>query len=457
MFRVKSIKKDLIITLSSSIAAVLIIIYLVGFFYCKHRAQETLDANLVKSAKLIFGLINHEVSDEKYLDFWKKIGPALQQKIFHRYEYKIHAQAWEGGHLVYNSDELFTIQNLDYEGFQDIKINGESWRSFSFYDPESNIKILVLESDLIKNELVFGILFFLLAPFLLSFSLLTLIVIIAVNKKLKPLGYLAAEIKKMTAQTLQQLQDPNLPIELKPFVSSFNSLIARLAEAIDGERNFTNYAAHELKTPLAAISVQAYILANNKNKEMEREFLRELLNGIGRATHLVNQLLTLSRVEPDNFNIKKEKFDLLKLTNSILKNHIQKSEEKNLAIEVNCNAEKSQLFINGNKTYIEILLGNLIENAIKYSPKDKKISILISKKNNSLSFKISNHGDQILPEEIEKLFNNFYRVSRLKATEDNAGCGLGLAIAKKIADLHGATISFESKNYINSVEVLFVL
>lgn len=455
MPKTQSIKKDLIITLSILIAAVLILVRVAGFVYVRHHNQEVLDANLVKSAKLIFSLVKHDVFEGQDLKFLTDTKPAFQQKIYHRYEYKLHAQAWEENELIYNSDNFLLTDKPDYDGFKDILIDGQTWRSFSFYDSKSKIRIHVAEKDFVTNQMIWEIILSFVLPLLFSFSLLFVIVIVTVNRKLKPFYQLASEIEKMSASTLQQFKNHNLPIELKPFIESFNSLVRRLVDAINSERNFTNYAAHELKTPLSAISVQAHLLVNNKNKEKEKEYVQDLLSGINRATHLINQLLTLSRLESDGINIKKEQINLAELTEIIAKNYATKAKEKNLEIEFEYFDGDKNLLIEGSKIYIEIIISNLLDNAIKYSKRDGKVAVLISRKSDSVSLKITNSGDQIFPEEIEKIFGNFYRVNRLESKNPNVGCGLGLAISKKIADLHNAKISFDSIEGSNSVEVTF--
>lgn len=454
--KMKSIKKDLIITLSALIIVALIAAYSASFLNSKTQVQEAFDANLAKSSKLIFGLIKHEVGEEKDFNFLSDITTDMQNKIFHIYEYKIHFQAWKGEHLVYKSDDLVKLEKPNFEGFKDIMIDDKNWRGFTFYDSKTDIKILVLEKYSVRHELILQILLSLLIPLILALILLILIIFITVNRKLKPLDRLALEIEKMSAKTIVHLKNSDLPLELKPFINSFNSLMERLLKSMESEQNFTNYAAHELKTPLAAISMQAHLLVNN-DKTKEKKYSQNLLNGVSRATHLVNQLLTLSRLDPDSKNVEKKKFNFSDLVQSVLESHIQKSEEKNLTLTLNCEVKEERLSIQANKTYIEIMIGNLIDNAIKYSPQDKEVLITISEKNNLLSFKISNYGEQIFPEEMEKIFNNFYRVSRLKTAKDTIGCGLGLAIAKKIANLHKANISFESQNGINSVEVLLLV
>ncbi len=454
MIKTQSIKKDLIITLCALIALVLILVRLADFIYAKHHNKEALDANLVKSAKLIFGLIKHDVFEGLDLKFLSDAKPAFQQKIYHRYEYKLHVQAWEDDDLIYNSDNFLVRAKPDYEGFQDVEINDQTWRSFSFYDPESKIRILVAEKDFVTNQLILEEVLSFIIPLLFSFSLLFFIVVFTVNKKLKPLDHLANEIEKMSANSLQQFNNSNIPIELKPFIESFNSLIRRLVEAIDSERNFTNYAAHELKTPLAAIGIQAHLLISNKNKEKEQDYINDLLGGINRATHLINQLLTLARIESDNANITKEKFNLSELINLTAKNYSKKAQDKKLEIEVITDSDKENNIF-GNKIYIDIIVGNLLDNAIKYSFSDKKILISVLKEEDFIKLKVANYGEQILPEEIEKIFGNFYRISRLEFKNQNVGCGLGLAIVKKIADLHQAKVTFSSVNQINAVEICF--
>ena len=288
----------------------------------------------------------------------------------------------------------------------------------------------------------------------MSFALLLIIITKTVNRKLKPLTQLARQIEKMSADTLKQLQNSSFPHELKPFITSFNSLMTRLGESINAERNFTDYAAHELKTPLAIISVQAHLLISNKDKKLEQKYSQDLLDGISRATHLINQLSTLSRLESDNNNIEKEKFDLAELTKNICDDYLKTYKENDVEIELIFKAKPPQTLIKANKIYIEVMLRNLIDNAVKYRTPESKITIAIAEKNHLLSFRISNFGKEILPQEIKKIFDNFYRINKVDVKNNN-GCGLGLAIAKKICHIHLAKISFESKDMLNSVEVIF--
>lgn len=450
----KSIKHNLITTLTFLISITLIIVYLISFLSTKEEIQEVFDANLIKSSKLIFGLINHEINEEGDLNSLINFEKVVGHKFLHKYEYKIHSQAWKDGELVYNSDDSITAEIPDYEGFRDIVIDGKKWRAFSFYNKNLELGILTIEEYSIRNELIFKILFSLTAPLILSFIPLFFIIRSTVNKKIRPLNKLSSKIEKMSSRTIEQFQDSNIPLELQPFINSFNSLMKRLSESMESERNFTDYAAHELKTPLSAIKIQAQILAKNKKIENE-ESLKDLLGGIDRATYMVNQLLTLARLEPDNKNIEKEKVNLKRLTEFVIKNYIEKAKKKNITLSLETKVNENELGFLGNKTYLEIMIGNLIDNSIKYSSKNSDVSVLLDKKrDNSFLIKISNLGDNITSEEIEKIFNNFYRIN--KKVSDDTGCGLGLAIVKKIVELHQGSILFKSVEGINSVEISLI-
>ncbi|MDX2082574.1 MAG: HAMP domain-containing sensor histidine kinase [Rickettsiales bacterium] len=463
-FLQKSLKKNLIITLSSLVALTLILIYSISFFATKKQIQEVFDANLVKSAKLIYGITENEIFIKKdfrnfqKFDFKLDFEASAQQKTFHRYEHKMHSQIWAGENLIYNSSKDHLVSKPDYNGFRDISVDKKDWRSFAFFDEKSGLTILVLEQKNIRNKLINEIVFSLFLPLLLSFIPLFIIILATVDNGLRPLNFLAQKIKNMSTKTLAQYHDPNIPIELKPFFNSFNSLISRLSDSMASERRFTDYAAHELKTPLAAITLQAQLLQKNKNSEKGQEYLQDLINGINRMTHLVNQILTLARIEPEQKNIAKENFDLINLAKILLEAYQNHIADKSLEIEIISELKTQEMNIFANKFYIEILLSNLIDNAIKYSDCNQKIILNFWQKNEISKFKISNFGAQISTDAKEKIFDNFYRANNAATLNKKSyieGCGLGLAIAKKIVDLHGGEICFESKQNLNWVEVSF--
>ena len=268
---------------------------------------------------------------------------------------------------------------------------------------------------------------------------LGLIIFSTVKKELEPLKLLALRIEEISGTTLGHFKNPQAPTELQPFLKSFNSLLARLSESMNSERRFADYAAHELNTPLAAIKLQAQILASGKHPEKHAEYLQDLLAGIDRSAHLVEQLLLLSRLEVDDKNFPKERFDLAKLALALVLS-------KDRKIKFHCANKNNE--IKANKFYVEILIKNLLDNAIKYSFPNTEIAVEISEK----TLLINNVGKEISATEIARIFDNFYRA---KNSQDQSGCGLGLSIAKKIIALHSGEIFFESKSGKNEVRVVF--
>ncbi len=432
----RSIKTNLIAKLSGLIAIALVAIYFVSFLNTKKEISEVLDADLIKSAKLIFGVVQHD----SFVEHSANLDAELQQKILNQFEYKIHAQAWKKDKIIYNSGESLKLAEPDLEGFQDIVVGETKWRSFSFFDEKSQIRILVLEKGSIRNQLIREIIFSLLAPLLIFFIPLFLIIFSTVKKELEPLNLLALRIEEISGTTLKHFKNPQAPTELRPFLKSFNSLLLRLSESMDSERRFADYAAHELNTPLAAIKLQAQILASGKHPEKHAEYLKDLLAGIDRSAHLVEQLLILSRLEVDDKNFPKERFNLVEVSRALIL-----SEDRE--VKFHCANKNNE--IKANKFYVEILIKNLFDNAIKYSFENTEIDVEILEK----TLRITSIGKEISEQEIARIFDNFYRA---KNSKDHSGCGLGLSIAKKIIALHSGKIFFESVGGKNSVRVVFV-
>jgi two-component system sensor histidine kinase QseC len=457
MIKRSSIKRKLIFTLCAVLFPALVITYGVSFLSAKSEVQKVFDAHLVKSAKLIFGLIRHEVDRKKNLNFLSDFNYSVQQKSFDSNERKIHFQAWKNNKMIYSSDKK-NSSKPDYEGFRDEFFQGNKWHSFSFYDAESGIRVLVSERDVFRQELIFQILLFLFVPLLISFAPLFLLITTTINRSINPLHRLAFKMKKMSATTLEPFTRKKIPLELQPFIDSFNSLLARLRSTLESEQRFTDYAAHELRTPLAAIKIQAQLLAANQDKSRDKEYLSDLLEGVDRASHMVNQLLTLARVQPEiqTENFLQEKINLGDLIKTILQNFTAGLAKKNLAVKFERIEQGVDDFtILANKNYLEILLNNLIDNAIKYGYENSEIDINLSSKESTIKLVITNQGDALSQEDIHKIFDNFYRVDKSEMTRNASGSGLGLAIAKKIAELYKGKIFFSSSvDGKNSVTVL---
>lgn len=435
-FQKNSIRNKLFFTISSLILVSLVFIYFLGFFNTKKEIQEVLDANMAKNSKLVLALIYHELEEGEKNGFLNDFEENINQKILHEYENKIHIQVWQGSNLIYASNHNFEMQKPQQEGFCDIKIENENWRSFVLKDAQVQVAVVILEKYQIRNSLTWKILASPFIPLAIS-SLVILLIWLFIDKKIGALNLLSRKIAHLSAAKLQKV-DLDAPFEIKPLLDSLNDLIARLSTSIEAERRFTDYAAHELRTPLAVIKTHVQLLIKDKSKINDDEYLGDLENSLERMIYLVNQILILSRLEAENVKIEKEKFFLSQIINNEIALQEKAISDKKLKVNF---VIKNEIQYFANKLYIEIMLRNLIDNAIKYSAEAGAIEIDLSFEAGQIIFKISNEGKYIEERRQEKLFDVFYRVDNSGV----AGCGLGLAITKKIITLFSGNIEFSSK------------
>jgi two-component system sensor histidine kinase QseC len=434
-----SLKINLIFKLNIVLLIISTLVFIVSFRIGKNEINQVFDAELIKSARLIFELTKHEtfIKNSSHLD------EKLHQKFFNRYDYELHAQVWKNNKLIYNSGEYLNASSPTEEGFKDIIINQENWRSFAFFDKLNDTQILVIEKFHIRENLIFEIaLASSIALFLLLFFIIV-VVIFVVNKELKPLEKIANEVSLISLAKIKKIPENNLPRELQPFMNSFNSLIEKLLNSLENEKRFTDYAAHELNTPLTAIRLQAQILLNQNHNKNHRQEFENLIEAVDGASHLINQLLTLSRINGGLDKNSMKKISVINLINEIIENFTKEIAQKNLKITKNFENISTKNNVAINKIYFQILFKNLLDNAIKYSLENEEINIEIEKNIDETSIKITNSNDDLALIDTKKVFENFYRSNKSISTRNVLGSGLGLAISKKIVEFHNGSISFK--------------
>jgi signal transduction histidine kinase len=299
-----------------------------SFINSKKEINEIFDADMIKSANLILAVINHD----NFIENSQNLDEELHQKFFNRYDYEIHIQAWKNNNLIYSSSNNLLLQNPQYQGFNTILLNDELWRGFVFLEEKSQIKILILERYHIRQKLIFDIIISSIFPFVIALLPLFFFLNSIVKKELSTLQNLAERISKISSQTLKQFRNPYAPIELKPFLNSFNDLLLRLNYSLENEKRFADFVAHELNTPLSIIKLQAQILMQQIDKKFHQDLQINLIESVNRATHLIDQILTLSRLESDSKNFITEKFNFSELLRNIIDFYQIKAKQKNLKI-----------------------------------------------------------------------------------------------------------------------------
>ena len=419
---VHSIKRRLLAALLITTVVAWGATVLLSYRDTRHELDELLDAYLAQSATLLMVQVGHEVEEVD-----TEHAPQL-----HRYGRQVVFQIWEQGQrLRLHSASAPNVRlSPQDEGYSDATVGGEAWRVFSAWDQERNYLVQVGERRAARDELARTIAQNLLQPLLVALPVLGLVIWFGVARGLRPLSVLGQQVEERHPDNLAPLEAAAAPAEVAPLVQGLNRLLARVSTSLESERRFTADAAHELRTPLAAIKTQAQVARGAASDEERRRALDNVVAGSDRAAHLVQQLLTLARLEPEQTR-SRERCDLraiaastiAELAPAALGKGIDIQLEQGVAVAVPCES-----------ALVGILMRNLIDNAVRYSPGGGVVRVAVAATPAGAEFSVVDQGPGIAPEQREQVWERFYRV----LGSGEAGSGLGLSIVKRIADLHGA-------------------
>ena len=421
-----SLKRRLLLTLLGSIALVWLATAVISYFDAVHELDELLDAHLAQAAALLVAQAGRETR-EIDTDEAPQLHKRAKRTAF---------QVWENGKVLrlHSANVPDTRMSEDDEGFSDARIDGRSWRVFSAWDDGGRYLVQVGERYEARDEIAVTIAKNLLLPLLFALPLLALLVWLNVTRGLRPLARLGRQVAGRDPGNLGRLDTGEIPAEVLPLVENLNRLFARVEELIGNERRFTADASHELRTPLAGLKIQAQVARAAADDAERARALDNVLAGCDRATHLVEQLLTLARLDPDQPGSKAEACDLQALASAAVAELAPYAWSKKVEIEL---AEGDAVPAAGHAGLIAILLRNLIDNAIRYSPAGGSVQVRAATDGDAATLMVSDQGPGIPAEERDKVGQRFYRVL---GTEEY-GSGLGLSIVKRIAELHGASVS----------------
>lgn len=272
-----------------------------------------------------------------------------------------------------------------------------------------------------------------LLPFLILFPVLLLVVGDLVRKLFRPIASLAAEIDRRGEQLLHPIDEQHLPAEVRPFVVAINRLLARVAQAMDGQRRFVADAAHELRSPMTALSLQAERLAACSLQVSARERLLPLCQGIERSRQLIDQLLSLAAAQAA-VPRPQARIGVHAVYRRVLEDLLPLAEQKHLDIGVEDSADV-QLLINPMDLFT--LIKNLVDNAIRYTPAGGTIDLCLAQTDTCVCLQVKDSGPGISVEEHDRVFDPFYRTLGSGET----GSGLGLSIVRAIAERVGAKVA----------------
>ncbi len=325
----------------------------------------------------------------------------------------------------------------DQIGFSNVKIGGEIWRLYTTQNSYGPI-IEVAQPTFVRSEIALQSAKSVLLPLFFMLVLIALVCQIIIGQGFRALSRTASAIGRRSPSSLTPLSLKGLPAEIEPLVSSLNNLLEQLSDSLKAQKRFASDAAHELRTPLTALTLQIQLAERAKTEEARQKAFGRLKDGIKRATRLVTQLLTMARLDPDNRSQPLLPLDLTALAHSVCDELAPLAAQKN--IELKAASDKPAVAI-ANEDALRLLMNNLCDNAMRYTPADGHIEIRTYIRASKAFIEVCDDGPGVPETERERIFERFYRA---EGTKTIPGTGLGLAIVRRVAELHGGTPSLDA-------------
>ena len=271
-----------------------------------------------------------------------------------------------------------------------------------------------------------------------------------VSTSLAPVDRVRQQVASRHADSLDQVSEDEVPDEVRPLVHELNLLFSRVHQAFEAQRNFVSDAAHELRSPLAALKLQVEGLRRAQTVSSRDIAVQRLGSGVDRATHLVEQLLNLARQQALGFNgIVKSEVELTCLTEAVILEMDARAEARKIRLTI---VDSKPLRVSGQEDALRILVRNLLENSIKYSPPQGRVEVSVLEASNTCILQVDDSGPGIPLSERTRVLDRFYRMPNA----DGSGSGLGLAIVQTIVDQHEARMQFESSPQLGGLRVQII-
>jgi two-component system OmpR family sensor kinase len=324
-----------------------------------------------------------------------------------------------------------SFSNLLRDGLQTISVGDEQWRVFVRTN-DKGVRVAVGQQTAVRDAAARASALRTLMPILFLVPVLVLLVGVLVRQMFKPLKSLSDDLGRRSVHDLRELNETALPSEVRPFVVEINQLLARIGRSMAVQRRFVADAAHELRSPLTAMSLQAERLGAADMPAEARGRLNALIAGLQRTRVLLDQLLTMARTQEPSAE-KMANVELEPVIRQVLEDLIPLAEEKNIDLGVIGDVDAQ---VHAQVVDLKVLVKNLVDNAIRYTPEGGRVDIEVKRQGGLVTLQVDDTGPGIPVDERERVFDSFYRV----LGNGEIGSGLGLSITRTVAASMGATI-----------------
>nr|WP_241016471.1 ATP-binding protein [Paraburkholderia sp. Ac-20336] len=341
------------------------------------------------------------------------------------------------GEVLAGSPQLHALAAWDLplpaaSGAQDIVLGGQLYHSFTLRDTTLGHSVRVFEPANTRSDLVSGVASRIARPTLIALPVLALLVWISIGFSLAPLKILSVAIRSRDINRMEPVGIGRTPIEVRPLVDAINQMLSRLHHSLERERAFTADAAHELKTPLAAIKVQAQVALAEPDVALQRLAMKRVVQGVDRSARLAEQLLLLARLDAQE-KLPTEPLKPATIARTTLLANLRNAQQKHINVMLTGDLLAE---IDAEPVLIGILLDNLLDNAIKYGRAGGTVEVAVQHADERVQVCVRDDGPGVAPDDLARLTSRFFRAPGNQAT----GSGLGLSIVARIAEHFGASL-----------------
>ncbi|WGS86969.1 ATP-binding protein [Methylomonas sp. UP202] len=438
----RSLKKQLLFSLLSALLLGWSVSAYLNYQRTRDEIAELFNAELAQSARVVQAFVDNMLRLRALTKLWEreKTPELFDTPILgHKYERKIAFQlrSIKDGLVLRSESAPEFALSLTRNGYSETVLDGQLWHVFSLSSENGDYVIHVGQRDDIRRQLVESIAGQQIIGVLIALPVLGLVIWLIVSRTLRPINRLKDELASREADFLQPLALDALPEEMLPVVNQLNALLAMLEQAFVNERNFTSDASHELRTPLAGLQTQLQVAQKAVDPAMRDQAIAKAQQAVLRMTHLVQQLLTLARVQHHNAGIDLQSVDIHQVLADTLADLEPLARAKQIDLELRGDAK---LAVAANPQLLQILLRNLLDNAIKYTPAGGAVLASCRLEASRVAVCVDDTGPGVADAELARLTQRFYRC--VETAQSAEGSGLGLSIAQRIVALHGAEIDF---------------
>ena len=441
----RSLQGRLLLLVISGVALVWLVTSVLTWIDVRHELDELLDGHLAQAAALLVVQQAQEIEqdDDRGLD-----APTL-----HHYAPKVAFQVFHEGRLALRSANAPVAPMVEAaqhfkSGFKTVALQGQAWRVFAAHGAERDVQVYVGEQMGSRNGILWAVLRSTLWPMLIALPLLVAAVWWAVYLGVQPIRQLGRVLAERQPQALSPVTLAQAPSEMAPMIDALNSLFERIGQLLESERRFTADAAHELRTPIAAIRMQAQVAMLEADDGLRQHALQGTLEGCDRATRLVGQLLSLSRLEAAELPAMAD-VDLRALAQRVVAELAPKAIGKQQSLEF----EGSEpCVMPGNETLLAVLVRNLVDNAVRYSPPAARIRVSVRRQGAQVVLGVEDSGPGLDAADRQRLGERFFRVTG----SVESGSGLGWSIVRRIAAVHRLKIDVGDSTALGGLTVRII-